>query len=394
MAGANGSSRWTDALLDRMRELGDPVADRPVAAVLERGGVDAVNAIMRTLVRDRPAGAGRVARTRSRTTWSRPCPCPSGSTCARSSAAQQLFETYGLRIACLPVLRIAPVVVRGSQGRAGAVPDRPARYRRTPAGDGDRPVPDRRGRTSAASTKHGKGRRAIQHVRLMHAAVRHLIKARNELTARPVASRLGHTDQPGGPRRDAPVVLICRRRIRCVALACECPPRTSTRTCICGTSSGTCSVCATSCSCATSATPPRWSTPSGAGSSRRRPKGRSMTGALLDLLDELTPVAPVRRHGPAVDPPSDRRRYRRPAARAEVGSRRRPRAGSRASPSGSSCTSSAGSSVTLPRYQLVSRMVRPFGRDLLTRVFRLERGGERAPFDIPDHLARSWELSA
>jgi hypothetical protein len=55
MAGANGSSRWTDALLDRMRELGDPVADRPVAAVLERGGVDAVNAIMRTLVRaDQP----------------------------------------------------------------------------------------------------------------------------------------------------------------------------------------------------------------------------------------------------------------------------------------------------------------------------------------------------
>jgi hypothetical protein len=51
MAGANGSSRWTDALLDRMRELGDPVADEPVAAVLERGGADAVSALMQTLVR-------------------------------------------------------------------------------------------------------------------------------------------------------------------------------------------------------------------------------------------------------------------------------------------------------------------------------------------------------
>ena len=39
MAGADESSRWTDALLDRMRELGDPVADIPVAAVLERDGV-------------------------------------------------------------------------------------------------------------------------------------------------------------------------------------------------------------------------------------------------------------------------------------------------------------------------------------------------------------------
>jgi hypothetical protein len=46
MAGANGGSRWTDALLDRMRQLGDPLADGPVAAVLERGGVDAVNAMM------------------------------------------------------------------------------------------------------------------------------------------------------------------------------------------------------------------------------------------------------------------------------------------------------------------------------------------------------------
>jgi hypothetical protein len=42
VAGANGGSRWTDALLDRMRQLGDPLADGPVAAVLERGGVNAV----------------------------------------------------------------------------------------------------------------------------------------------------------------------------------------------------------------------------------------------------------------------------------------------------------------------------------------------------------------
>ncbi len=44
MVGGNGNSRWSDALLDRMRKLGDPVADVPVAAMLERGGVDAVTA--------------------------------------------------------------------------------------------------------------------------------------------------------------------------------------------------------------------------------------------------------------------------------------------------------------------------------------------------------------
>ena len=47
-----------------------------------------------------------------------------------------------------------------------------------------------------------------------------------------------------------------------------------------------------------------------------------------------------------------------------------------------------------PRYELVSRIVRPFGYDLVHGLFRLERGGVRAPFDMPDHLARSWELSA
>ena len=55
MASASRRSRWTDTLLDRMRELGDPVADTPVAAVLERGGVDRVDALMQTLVRvDQP----------------------------------------------------------------------------------------------------------------------------------------------------------------------------------------------------------------------------------------------------------------------------------------------------------------------------------------------------
>jgi hypothetical protein len=42
----------------------------------------------------------------------------------------------------------------------------------------------------------------------------------------------------------------------------------------------------------------------------------------------------------------------------------------------------------------VSSMARPFGRELVRGIFALERGGERVPFGIPDHLARSWELSA
>jgi hypothetical protein len=39
-------------------------------------------------------------------------------------------------------------------------------------------------------------------------------------------------------------------------------------------------------------------------------------------------------------------------------------------------------------------MAAPFGRDLLDAGLKLERGGERAPFDIPDHLARTWDILA
>jgi hypothetical protein len=46
------------------------------------------------------------------------------------------------------------------------------------------------------------------------------------------------------------------------------------------------------------------------------------------------------------------------------------------------------------RSQLASRMAAPFGRDLLDAGLKLERGGERAPFDIPDHLARTWDILA
>jgi hypothetical protein len=46
-----------------------------------------------------------------------------------------------------------------------------------------------------------------------------------------------------------------------------------------------------------------------------------------------------------------------------------------------------------PRYQLVSDLVRPFGRELMQGLFTLQRGGQRAQFDIPEHLASKWELS-
>lgn len=44
------TDRWTDEVLEPMRQLGDPLADNAVGAVFEAGQIDAVNLMMRSLV--------------------------------------------------------------------------------------------------------------------------------------------------------------------------------------------------------------------------------------------------------------------------------------------------------------------------------------------------------
>jgi hypothetical protein len=115
MAGANGSSRWTDALLDHMRELGDPVADRPVAAVLERGGVDAVRAIMRTLVRvDQPVPEELPAEIQAYLLET--LPLPEWADMRKIKRGQQLFETCGLQVACCPFCASLPSSYAAASG--------------------------------------------------------------------------------------------------------------------------------------------------------------------------------------------------------------------------------------------------------------------------------------
>src|SRR5687768_9198916 len=97
----SGRGRFTDALLDPMRSLGDPVADEPVAAVLEAGEADAVNALLHELVRtDQPDPAGLPAPIAAYldSTLALP-PWADGD---RIERAQRFFELWGLQIsACL-----------------------------------------------------------------------------------------------------------------------------------------------------------------------------------------------------------------------------------------------------------------------------------------------------
>ena len=47
------SNRWTDKFLDEMREVADPLADEVVRLVIESGGLDDFNKMIRHLVNNR-----------------------------------------------------------------------------------------------------------------------------------------------------------------------------------------------------------------------------------------------------------------------------------------------------------------------------------------------------
>ena len=390
MAGANASSRWTDALLDSMRELGDPVADGPVAAVLERADVDTVNALMHTLVSNDqlvpkglpPEIQAYLAQTVALPDW---------ADMDKIKRGQQLFETWGFEIAICLFCASLPSAYAAAKGvKVLHLTARLATDPRRRVMETGQFLIDVL--TVGSLDENGKGLRTIQRVRLMHAAVRHLIKARNEQQpgtwdpnwGTPInqedlaGTLLSFSYVPAEPLRRLGVRLPAKDEDAYLHLWNVIGHLLGVRDelLVRGVGDATALVHAI----------------------RRRQfeasfEGREMTDALLKLLDEMTvfhrfddTIPPLIRHligddianllqVPKSDLVDDLSRVERVANWFYVHVFGRTERDS-------------------PRYQLVSRMVRPFGNDLLHGLFRLERGGERAPFDIPDHLANSWGLSA
>jgi len=388
MAGTDENARWTDALLDRMRELGDPVADAPVAAVLDRGGVDAVHTMMRSLVRADQAVPQELP-DEIQAYLIESLPLPEWADMDKIRRGQQLFETWGVEIAICLFCASLPSSYAAANGVKAlyltARLDTDARRRVMETGQFLIDV-----LTVGGLDEHGKGRRTIQRVRLMHAAVRHLIKARDELTPGMWHSDWGtpinQEDLAGtllsfsyvvadplvrlGVRVSAPDVdaylhlwnvighllgvrdeLLVRDVADAAALVDSIGRRQFAASL----------------------------------------EGQELTRALLDLLDELTPlhrfddtIPPLIRHLIG-----DQTADLLAVPKSDLADGRLARIANW------SFVHVVGRvERDVPRYQLMSELARPFGRELLTSLFRFERGGERAPFDIPDHLARTWDILA
>jgi mpaB/rubber oxygenase-like protein len=390
MAPTKTSSGLTNAKLDEMRQKGDPVADCAVEAVFNRGGVSEVNKMLQTLVRvDQPVPAQLPKEVQKY--LKETVNLPEWADMSKIQRGQKLFETSGLEItlclfcASLPSSYAASKAVKVLYLTAQLDTNTRRRVMETAQFLFDV--------LSAGSLgKKGKGLRTIQKIRLMHAAVRVLIRERHKQQP-----NLWHHDwgTPINQEDLAATMLVFwyvvgepMSRLG-VDVSDEDKDAYLHLWNVIGHQLGVCDELLISDITQANALIDRI---------RRRqfkasPEGQDMTRALLVLLDQLTPTHEFDK----TIPPLIRHLIGNETAdlllvpQSNLGGliklfeqitncfyvRIFGRAGKRDS----------------ERYDFVSAIVRPFGHELLLEMFKLERGGERAPFALPDHLARSWELS-
>jgi hypothetical protein len=389
MTGAPGGSRWTDELLNGMREQGDPVADDVMKAVLKNGNANAINAVMSTLVSNDQLVPSSLPKD-IQNYLAKNVALPAWADLDKIKRGQQLFETWGLQISLCLFCASLPSAYAAAKGvkvlSRTAQLETNTRRRILETGQFLVNV-----LAVGSFEPQGKGFRTIQHVRLMHAAVRQLIEI--HASQRPglwdpnwgipinqedlAGTMLSFSYVPVEPmsRLGVPVsdedaeAYLHLWNVIANLLGVQDKMRVQ------GIDDATALIEAI----------------------RRRqfrasPEGREMTAALMELLDEMTPghdfdktIPPLIRHL-AGDTIADMLAVPPSSFTDDLGRLTRITNWFWVRIFGKSLRNS-------PRYQLVSDLVRPFGRELMLGLFALQRGGQRASFDIPTHLARKWELS-
>ncbi|MET0791112.1 MAG: oxygenase MpaB family protein [Polyangiaceae bacterium] len=163
---------WTNAELDALRTIGDPIADAVVTSLFEDGGVDAVNALMRTLVVNDglpphllpPVVLDYLARTA----------VDAALDPNQVARGEELFGLYGPEMLLTLGFYALPADYAAKKGvqvlfRTGRLTAQPVRR----VFETTQMVVDVMSPGGLGPT--GRGVRSAQKVRLMHAAVRHLL---------------------------------------------------------------------------------------------------------------------------------------------------------------------------------------------------------------------------
>ncbi len=166
--------RWTDGLLDSMRQTGDPLADAVAAELFADGAIDPVNDLMRHLIVNEfpiPESLPPVVRDFLLQTDV----LPSWADADLLKAGEAVFWRFGPEIIIILLCYSLPFCYLGRNGVP--VLALTTRLTRNPARrilETAQMVIDVM-QPGGLTDDHGRGRRTIQKVRLMHAAVRKLV---------------------------------------------------------------------------------------------------------------------------------------------------------------------------------------------------------------------------
>lgn len=365
---------WTDDFLDQMREAGDPRADAVVTEILDGGRTAAVNDLMKTLVRNDGVPARKlpkVVRDYLETTDD----LPSWADPERITAGERFFEIHGP--ACVMSLACASLPACYAAARGVQVLSLTARLQTNPV--------RRIGETAqlmldcmapGGLAPGGAGIRDAQKVRLMHAAIRHLVLA-SDVFDPAWGTPVNQEDLAGTLMTFSVVVLDSIAKLGTTFDDVDADAYFHCWNCV-GHVLGIdrrliCDTIDEGRELWRRIMERNWE-PS--------PEGRAMTDALVGAMENATP-------GTAFDGfPSYIVRY---LGGDELGDlldvRRRDWTEVLGGPLRVFATASDIAGDVDP---LVAEVARHFSTQLLEGLGWLARGGERAPFDIPQQLAESW----
>jgi ER-bound oxygenase mpaB/B'/Rubber oxygenase, catalytic domain len=167
------AEHWTDDVLEPMRHVGDPLADKVISTLVDAGEIASVNAVMRNLVENEywvPETLPAIVRDYLQST----ADLPPWADSAKIAAGQQVFWRYGPRLILilhcysLPFCYVARKGVQVLALTSRLTGNAARRIVETAQMLVDVMQP------GGLESPEGRGRRTIQKVRLMHAAVRRL----------------------------------------------------------------------------------------------------------------------------------------------------------------------------------------------------------------------------
>lgn len=174
----NASNRWTDELLDKMRQQTDPVAEAVVAEIFNQGYAQNVNALMLQLIENDqlpPDGLPSAVKDYLNNQFD----LPKWADQDKLQIAEELFADQGMLICLSLICASLPECYANANGvHALRMTARLKDDTRRRVAETAQMVLDVN--AVGGFGPNGKGIRTIQKVRLMHATIRHFLLASTE----------------------------------------------------------------------------------------------------------------------------------------------------------------------------------------------------------------------